>query len=388
MTRNDFYPIIRMKHFLESQFFSNSEIKRKFNIIGKYRTKVEGVNLVETKDFDFISCKLVNSGLKDYEIHLTKDLASVIQEEGLCPNLTDEELNEMDLFGNLQSSEFRILSIVVYPCKGAIPSTCDAVDVTKDYELFFTSVSHSFEPYNKNNPYTTQFNMDQSFPYKRTNYINRIYRFEKFELYDEGFDFKDIFLKDSHSDITDIQSNTINRVNDESSHVCTVTEVDNDECIPYVTLNLESSKKMTTTIRIHPTLVGIMGEVGGTCEIIVFFSALAYALLFRAKNVKNENEQIWNLSQQDKNTYELLTNHVIEDNEIEETRKRVVKKTRNGANLSKTVAVVELLARRVFSRKERDNINLAIFDSSIFTQDKSSKMHLDNLEKNKSESQQ
>jgi hypothetical protein len=32
-----------------------------------------------------------------------------------------------------------------------------------------------------------------------------------------------------------------------------------------------------------------MGEVGGTCEIIVFFSAIAYAIFFNKKNAEEQN---------------------------------------------------------------------------------------------------
>jgi len=67
-----------------------------------------------------------------------------------------------------------------------------------------------------------------------------------------------------------------------------------------VQLSLESSKRLTTIVRIHPTMIGTMGEVGGTCEIIVFFSALAYTILYFRRNKKSEEKEIWSLSKKDK----------------------------------------------------------------------------------------
>lgn len=45
--------------------------------------------------------------------------------------------------------------------------------------------------------------------------------------------------------------------------------------------------------------------------------------------------------------------------------------------------IVELLTKRVFTQEERKLLNLAIYDSSILTTDKSSVMFIDNFIKAK-----
>lgn len=89
---------------------------------------------------------------------------------------------------------------------------------------------------------------------------------------------------------------------------------------------------------------------------------------------------MWSLSDKDKHTYKMLTNHAIVDEEINEVRRIVVEKGLDGPKVCKTVSLVELLSRRVFTPKERENLDLAIYDPSILTLDTSSKMHLDNLD--------
>jgi cbb3-type cytochrome oxidase subunit 3 len=162
--------------------------------------------------------------------------------------------------------------------------------------------------------------MDQSFPYKRKNFIKRIYRFEKFMLYDEGFDFKGRYLKDEHSDITTIQSNTILRVVDPTSHICTNAQFSSDTCIPYLQLDIESTSKISTNVRVHPTFIQTAGETGGTVEIIVYILGWFYMFLFLKRNIREQNRNIWDLTDEEKSTYKTLTNHVINDEEIAETR--------------------------------------------------------------------
>jgi hypothetical protein len=68
---------------------------------------------------------------------------------------------------------------------------------------------------------------------------------------------------------------------------------------------------------------------------------------------------------------------------VQETRKELIARVRDGSELCKTIGLMDLVVRRVFTLAERRNLNLAIFDPSILTSDTSSVMHLGNLEKGK-----
>jgi hypothetical protein len=102
----------------------------------------------------------VNSVWKDKEIALNTEISTVIDEQGLCPDVTDDFLEKMEIYGSVQNDEYKIISIVAFPCVQNTPTSCDAVDLEEDYEMFFTSVKHSFRPYNKNEPYEVFVDMD------------------------------------------------------------------------------------------------------------------------------------------------------------------------------------------------------------------------------------
>ena len=377
---NDFYPMMRLKPYFADTFYTADEMTEQFRFKGIYTTKIEGSTLIDTTYFDFIKCADVTSELKDkYQALLAPEIAAVVDNECFCPNIDDEFLRNLELFGNFQNQEYKILRIIIYPCINEGSVVCATPNLEDHFEMFFMSVKHSFDPYNVENPFEIKIDMEQSFPFKRKNFIKRIYRFEKFELYDDGLNLKSIFLKSRHNDVTTIQSNTILRVIDANSHICNVGEIESGDCIPYLQLNLESSKRLNNVVRIHPTFIGTAGEVGGTCEIVVFCFAIMYMVFFSGRNRRAEERDIWHLTEADKENYHLLTNHEITEEEEEEIRKVVVCKGKDGSKISKIVSLVDLLIMRVFKPRERENLNLAIYDPSILTEDESNKMNLRNL---------
>jgi hypothetical protein len=44
----------------------------------------------------------------------------------------------IELFGNLQDSEYSIFSIIVYPCEEVSGSDCDPIDLEVNFEMFLT----------------------------------------------------------------------------------------------------------------------------------------------------------------------------------------------------------------------------------------------------------
>jgi hypothetical protein len=115
-------------------------------------------------------------------------------------------------------------------------------------------------------------------------------------LFDEGFNFDVRKLKLRHADITRTQTHTILREPDAASHLCTTAQHAANTCNPYLEINFQSSSTINTVVRIHPTLVQTMGEVGGTCEIIVFFSWMFYFQVFKKRNTQEQNRRIWFLN--------------------------------------------------------------------------------------------
>lgn len=119
-----------------------------------------------------------------------------------------------------------------------------------------------------------------------------------------------------------------------------------------------------------------MGEVGGTCEIIVFFMGLFYVCMFKKRNITGENKKIWNLTAEEKATYEALTNYTIDETDIRQTREHLIENARDGSALCKAPGLLNLVIQRVFSLRERRHLNLALYDPNILMRDKNNRMHL------------
>jgi hypothetical protein len=52
------------------------------------------------------------------------------------------------------------------------------------------------------------------------------------------------------------------------------------KCDPYLAMTLSTTKKFTTILRKYPTVLETVGEVGGTCEIIVIACGAIYMFFY------------------------------------------------------------------------------------------------------------
>lgn len=101
---NDFYPMMRIKPYFGETFYTADEMTQQFKFKGIYTTKIEGSTLVDTTYFDFIKCADVESELKDkYQALLVPEILAVINNDGFCPNIDDEFLQDLELYGNFQN---------------------------------------------------------------------------------------------------------------------------------------------------------------------------------------------------------------------------------------------------------------------------------------------
>jgi hypothetical protein len=160
VSENDFYPILRIKPYFRSNFWTSQELMKKFKFQGEVRTKPPGVTLISSVKFEFEPCSGVSSELKDRILSLASPLKDLIQTEGLCPQVSDEFFKDISLFGNFQSDSFSILSLKVFPCEEVTPGTCDTPDLRESFEVFLTETIHSFNQYDEEEPYKTIVNMN------------------------------------------------------------------------------------------------------------------------------------------------------------------------------------------------------------------------------------
>jgi hypothetical protein len=85
-------------------------------------------------------------------------------------------------------------------------------------------------------------------------------------------------------------------------------------------MDILASRGVTNIVRTRPSLVATMGEVGGTCEIVVIGIGFIYGLIYWRRNMVKENESIWSLSEEEKHKYKAVTSHEIVDEEISAKR--------------------------------------------------------------------
>ena len=116
------------------------------------------------------------------------------------------------------------------------------------------------------------------------------------EIYDDEKDFSDKKLAFTFIDNDDEKIYSTNR--DYTKIICDPGEPNtNDvECPPYKVISLRSSGKTLTIVRKYPKVLGTMGEIGGTAELIVIIIGFFYMFynsyfqhLFKRKRVLNHD---------------------------------------------------------------------------------------------------
>lgn len=147
--------------------------------------------------------------------------------------------------------------------------------------------------------------------FKRGNFIKRRNFFEKFELWDIGFGFKEKYLKSSYYEVVGQEGNTLVRNVDPNSHYCNFTQFKTGTCPPYVSIEIISSNKMNVITRTRISLMQIVGNSGGTIEVVFIFLGLVYGAIYWRHNFLYENKVIWSLSEEEMDRYRRVTSHAI-----------------------------------------------------------------------------
>lgn len=141
---------------------------------------------------------------------------------GLCPQVSDEELEQIMLHGTVYSPPFSTIFIKIYPCLEVISGFCETPDTTVQYEVFFTHFMYSLDPFNRTHPVSYSIDATTTIPMKRSSTISRREILSRVILMDESRDYSDSTMMNNYTELE--PSDTTTTVRDSAGHLCNITQ--------------------------------------------------------------------------------------------------------------------------------------------------------------------
>ena len=209
---------------------------------------------------------------------------------GLCPDL-DGLSDKYFIQSKFQSPPFHELNIYLYPCSLPNQADCASGQQVASSLLYFSNIRKGFDPDNRTEPVSTipEFDGTLRFDPRSTKHLSYLVRSN--EIWDDTFDFFDSRLSHEYADYTLSMKDEAQR--DPTQFYCTSQMVQTGDfrCQPYIVFNWISSGETLVIKRTYSKFFGSLGEVGGTTEILILFSVVAYAAYnryFASSFVKKE----------------------------------------------------------------------------------------------------
>jgi hypothetical protein len=143
----------------------------------------------------------------------------------LCPKIKDEELEQISLFGNTGSANFKNIFIKVYPCVEKTPGFCNTPNINKKFTFYFMRTLASFDPDNFENPINVVPSAEEGLLMKRLNTVVRKISFDTVFLKDDRYDYQERVDRASYIERKIPSTNSVSRSDalNPSTHVCTIT---------------------------------------------------------------------------------------------------------------------------------------------------------------------
>lgn len=209
--------------------------------------------------------------VRDFLEAKNEDTRKWISEFFLCADVKNG--TNYYVIGNTLQPPYRIVQLGIYPCSLEDTTQCMPEAVLTWSNVGFGMVQNSFLPEDKENPLrrvplTTDFRigveqqMRWDMTLKETQIIDDIYDFSEREV--------------THSFIDSDYESTYGIKRAIPATHCTMQEILGLTCAAYMTLTLSSSGKTVSIVRTYPKILGTMGEIGGTTEIIFFLVGILY----------------------------------------------------------------------------------------------------------------
>ena len=169
------------------------------------------------------------------------------------------------------------LVLLILPCSLPNPSDCASASEFKRAELYFTQTKKALDISNYTDPLTSivEFEGVQFLEADRQNYL--FYKMRDYEVWDDTRDFFDKRLRSRTAGyFLDYRAA---QKRDPGQLHCDPAILEGDDlgaCSPYLSILLDSSGEKRVTVRTYPKFFGVLGEIGGTAEILFIFVGLIY----------------------------------------------------------------------------------------------------------------
>ena len=251
-------------------------------------------NLMEAKyilDLDYKPCRLIKDKTILEDIPWTTQARASLEVLGLCPDLEGAQGRYM-VKSKPSEPPFFSLLIYIFPCSLQDASGCATLSEFDQVELLHNKIRKPIDSSNFENPIKTVLDFDgtQKIDPRMSKILS--YKIKDNEVWDDSYDFFDKKLKRRSADF--FMEDRDFRTRNSSQLHCDASTLDmpyQTGCQPYLTIRLASSAEKYVVVRTYSKFFMTLGEIGGTGEIVILFSALiysGYSWFFLSKYIKNE----------------------------------------------------------------------------------------------------
>ena len=208
----------------------------------------------------------------DFRNPLTDTLTQFTDLYLACMDVKKKE--ELFTISNAMAPPYRFVQTKIFPCMMPNPADCATPMELVRTHVNIASVQTSFQPSKKENPLERVPSLKDFTIGINQETINEI-NLKGNKIYDDEFDLAERKLRFEYIDHAEETVYTASRLIPKTH--CTMAQIVDFTCLPYITLALRSSGKTVTIVRKYPKILETLGEIGGTGDLIVLFFGFLYA---------------------------------------------------------------------------------------------------------------
>lgn len=221
----------------------------------------------------FTSCNSVQDPtlVEDFLEGESEEVNELIRKQFLCPDIKNK--TKYYVKGNILQAPFRIIQLGLYPCSLEDPNNCEPEAVISSSTIGFMMAETSFLPENKKSP-LKKVPLTKKFQIGSEQEMRWEMSLKETQIIDDDGEFTERRMTHSFIDPDDEKIFGIKRALP-ATH-CNMSLILSLTCPAYISLTIRSSGKTVSIVRVYPKILDLMGEVGGTSEIIFFIIGLFY----------------------------------------------------------------------------------------------------------------
>lgn len=219
----------------------------------------------------FVPCKLVAIPNILKIASKDKTASEFIQKHGICPNITDP--SAWSVQGMLSDPPFQYIQIHILPCMTIPGRVCKNINELIDMKIKSGLVEKTVEFSEHNDPLKFDINLDREYYINPAQISGFVHFFKTNKVEDDEFDFIPPTEVTQFIDEEKVIATTGFRNNQIE---CSITELTEKTCIPYIYFDLRSGAKIQTIQRRYDKIFATIAEIGGFTELIILVFGMVY----------------------------------------------------------------------------------------------------------------